>query len=669
VQPGTSSFPLQEDRNSNMLRNILVVLVLVCSLHLSAATKNPKLPAQYKKWIDQDVVYIITDEERKAFLTLTTDDEREKYINSFWAIRNPRHGSDNNPYKEEHYARLEYANVHFGRESNTPGWMTDMGRAYILFGAPTSRHPFIGYGQIYPLELWFYQNSTNAPSLPAFFYLLFYISGDIGEYKFYHPFLDGPMKLVRGSQFNSNADVYKFLKPLGGDVAHASMSLVPSEPVDTVNYRPDMSSDMLLAKIENFANDPFNVRKLREMRSLHEKVSSIFLVNQEKPIEISSLVLADPTGKSWLDYGVLIDDPKLGQRDGSQLKVSIGYRLTTATDETVMEDFEERAYAAFDDTPSGEKKFAPFVVASRLPIEPGAYKLLIEVTNRSAHQTYKGEVGVSTGPVKQASFSGPLVTTSVDRVARPNPFQPFQYFGVQFHPAARHEINHPDPLRLLFELHEPADSTANYQMEYVVAHLQDKDARRSIIEDVPHSEFKDGRLLKSKTIAVNDLENGDYRLIVNLRQAGSNEVMASANMPLRISADKTDLPLFFLSDTQALGRPGVAAYMRALEAVSQKNESAAADYFRQALDQNPANTFAGQYLVQLYFSERKYTPIADLYKKLGIAAFKASPVTLAQIALSFRQGGDTEQARSVISTGLGLFPGNSTLTALQTRVQ
>jgi hypothetical protein len=109
--------------------------------------------------------------------------------------------------------------------------------------------------------------------------------------------------------------------------------------------------------------------------------------------------------------------------------------------------------------------------------------------------------------------------------------------------------------------------------------------------------------------------------------------------------------------------------MRALEAISQKNDAAAGDYFRLALDQNPANTFAGQYLVQLYFSERKYAPIADLYKRLGLAAFKESPVTLAQIALSFRQSGDPVQARSVISAGLGIFPGNATLAAIQSRAQ
>jgi hypothetical protein len=274
---------------------------------------------------------------------------------------------------------------------------------------------------------------------------------------------------------------------------------------------------------------------------------------------------------------------------------------------------------------------------------------------------------VSAGPAKEASFSGPLVTTSVEKVAHPDPFQPFQYFGIQFHPSARHEINHPDPLRLLFELHEPAGATADYQMEYIIAQLQDRDARRSITEEVHHSEFKDGRLLKSKTLAVNDLENGDYRLIVNLRKAGSHEVIASSNTPLRISPDKSDLPLYFLPDAQGLSRPGVAAYMRALEAISQKNDSAGADYFRQALDQNPANTFAGESLVQIYFSQRKYSPIADLYKRLGITAFKGSPVTLAQIALSFQQSGDAENARSVISAGLGLFPGNATLSALQRR--
>jgi len=648
------------------LRRITLCLLFTASAATSFAAK-PKIPAQYDKWLKQDVVYIITDEERKEFLALNNDEERDKFIDNFWAIRNPRRGSDGNPYKEEHYSRLEYANTHFGRESNTPGWMTDMGRAWILFGKPTSQHPFVGYGQIYPLELWFYENTTHTPSLPPFFYLLFFIDGDIGEYKFYHPFLDGPMKLVRGTQFNANADVYKFLQPLGGDVAHAAFSLIPTDPIDRVNYQPEMSSDMLIGRIQNFANDPFNVRRIREMRALHERVNSLFLVNQDRPLDINSMVLADPTGKYWLDYSVLIDDPKLGKPDatGSQLKVSIGYRLTTAAGETVLEDSEDRSYAAFDEA----KKFQPFLVANRLPVEPGNYKLAVEVTNRDAGQTFKGEAEVAAGPAARASFSGPLLAGLIDRVARPNPFQPFQYFGVQFHPVARHEVHHPEPLHLLFEVHEPTGSTSGYQLEYIVANFQDKTGRRTIVDEVKPEEFKDGRLLKSKSIDFNDLENGDYRLIVNLRQAGTAQVIASANSPLRIAAASSELPLYFAANSQALARPGIAAYMRALEAISQKNDAAAQDYFRQALAQNPGNAFAGQYLVQLYFDHQQYGPIAELYKKLGMAAFKSSPVTLAQIALSFRQTGDAAQARDVVTAGLNYFPGNPVLTAASSSVQ
>lgn len=650
-----------------MHRVTFLAALLACSVVLHAAAKKPKLEEQYNKWLNQDVVYIITDEERKAFLALGTDDEREQFIKNFWDIRNPLRGSERNPYKEEHYARLEYANAHFGRETNTPGWMTDRGRAWILFGKPTSQHPFVGYGQIYPMELWFYENTTHSPSLPQFFYLLFYSDGGISELKFYKPFLDGPMKLVRGSQFNSNADVYNFMKPLGGDVAHAILSLVPSEPVDVVNFQPDLSSDMLVSRIQNFANDPFNVRRIRELRSLREKVSSLFLVNQERPLDLTTLVLGDPSGRYWLDYSVIIDDPKLGTPDaaGSGLKLNLSYRLTTAAGDSVLEDSEERSFQAFD----AEKKFQPFLIANRLPIEPGGYKLEVQVTNRDAGQTFKGETVVSVGPTDKPTFSGPLVAGTIDRVARPNPFQPFEYFGVQFHPAARHEVHHPEPMHLLFEIHQPAGSTAGYQLEYIVADFHDTAGRRTITDEVKPEEFKTGRLLKSKSIATSDLEDGEYRLIVNLREAGSAQVIASANLPLKIGNAQPELPLYFSADSQGLGRPGIAAYMRALEAISQKNDPAAKEYFRQALAQNPGNTFAGQYLVQLYFNSKQYAPIAELYKKLGIAAFKASPVTLAQIAVSFRQTGDAAEARDIVTAGLGYFPGNPVLTAASSTVQ
>jgi GWxTD domain-containing protein len=115
-----------------------LALLVAATITAAAGASKPKLPERYSKWLNQDVVYIITDEERKTFVGLTSDEQRDKFIDEFWDIRNSSPGATRNFYKEEHYRRIEYANSHFGRESNTPGWMTDMGRTWILFGKPTS---------------------------------------------------------------------------------------------------------------------------------------------------------------------------------------------------------------------------------------------------------------------------------------------------------------------------------------------------------------------------------------------------------------------------------------------------------------------------------------------------------------------------------------------------
>src|SRR6266516_2339481 len=92
-----------------------------------------KLPAKYAKWLNEDVVYIITNEEKKDFQKLASNEARDKFIEEFWELRNPIRGSKENSFKEQHFRRVAEANETFGRQSNTPGWMTDMGRTWIEF--------------------------------------------------------------------------------------------------------------------------------------------------------------------------------------------------------------------------------------------------------------------------------------------------------------------------------------------------------------------------------------------------------------------------------------------------------------------------------------------------------------------------------------------------------
>jgi GWxTD domain-containing protein len=95
---------------------------------------NVELSKTYKKWLNEDVVWIITDQERAAFKQLTNDEERDNFIEAFWQRRDPTPDTEENEYKEEHYRRIAYANEHFA--AGIPGWKTDRGRIYIMYGPP-----------------------------------------------------------------------------------------------------------------------------------------------------------------------------------------------------------------------------------------------------------------------------------------------------------------------------------------------------------------------------------------------------------------------------------------------------------------------------------------------------------------------------------------------------
>ena len=115
------------------------------------AKLKKELESPYKKWMNEEVVWILTPEERTAFGRLETDDERQQFIEQFWLRRDPTPDTEENEYKEEHYRRIAWANDRFA--SGIPGWKTDRGMVYIKFGPPDERteHPTGGPG-VRPIE-------------------------------------------------------------------------------------------------------------------------------------------------------------------------------------------------------------------------------------------------------------------------------------------------------------------------------------------------------------------------------------------------------------------------------------------------------------------------------------------------------------------------------------
>jgi GWxTD domain-containing protein len=127
-----------------------------------------ELKGPYKKWLDEDVRWIITDQEMKSFKSLANDEEREAFIENFWLRRNPNPESPENEFREEHYRRIAYANEHF--PAGKPGWKTDRGHIYIAYGKPDNidSHPSGGSYQrpseegggetsTFPFEIWHYR--------------------------------------------------------------------------------------------------------------------------------------------------------------------------------------------------------------------------------------------------------------------------------------------------------------------------------------------------------------------------------------------------------------------------------------------------------------------------------------------------------------------------------
>ena len=147
-----------------MRRTLLLIglLVLACSFALGqkqtrwASSNAPQsdLRPAYKLWLDGDVAYIITPEEKRAFLLLKTDVERERFIEQFWRARDSKPAGNENAYRAEHYRRIAYANQNFGSD-NVPGWKTARGHVYIILGQPDEvRNTSAG-------EVWFYRHAPG----------------------------------------------------------------------------------------------------------------------------------------------------------------------------------------------------------------------------------------------------------------------------------------------------------------------------------------------------------------------------------------------------------------------------------------------------------------------------------------------------------------------------
>ena len=354
-----------------------LAVVTMTGLAASVATK---LPERHQKWLDEEIVYIITPTERDVFRKLQTDRERDLFIEAFWKHRDPTPATPENEFKTEHYRRINYANHFLGRESPKEGWRTDRGRVYIILGEPNDINRMQGKQELYDCEVWFYQGKTDL-GLPPGFNLLFFREGGTGAYKLYSPTNDGPQALMAG-YFGSSTDyyeAYKKLRDIDPMLADTAMSLIPGDQSGAYG-RPSLVSDMMLQKLEMAPQRMVEEKYARKFLEYKDVVEVEYSANY---LESDSLVrvFRGPAGMSFVHYVV---EPKRLSVNNFEKKYYTVLKVNgnvTTTDGRLVYQFDKTVNLEWGEEEMGARSHQPFDIRDVFPLIPGDYKLSILVKN------------------------------------------------------------------------------------------------------------------------------------------------------------------------------------------------------------------------------------------------------------------------------------------------
>ena len=345
---------------------------------------KPKLAETYRRWVDEEVVYIITPVEREVFLKLRTDRERDLFIEAFWKQRDPTPGSDANEFKTEHFRRVAYADRYYGRDAPRPGWRTDRGRFYVILGEPRDIQRFEGKSQTYDSEIWFYQGKTDL-GLPAAFNLVFFREGGHGEYRLYSPVGHGPQALLTGYFGGPDyAAAYARLREIEPELAAVSLSLVPGES-GTISGRPSMSSDILIQRIGSAPARGVGSQYAQKFLQYKDIVEVEYTANY---LDSDSLikVFRDPSGFYFVHYAVEPRRLSLSEYGGKySTTLQVNGRITDPGGRLVHQ-FDKTVALSLGAAEVKDAGRVPFDYQDLFPLVGGDYTMSVLIKNEASKE-------------------------------------------------------------------------------------------------------------------------------------------------------------------------------------------------------------------------------------------------------------------------------------------
>ncbi len=385
-----------------MLRALGIVALALLLPAGVAGQSVETLTEDHRVWLEEEVVYIITEAEREVFLSLESHEERERFVEAFWLRRDPVPATRENEFRVEHYERLDYANRYFSRDAPRPGWATDRGKYWIILGEPRSREIFEGRNEVVGTDLWIYQGDTDL-GLPPRFNLLFYRENDIGEFQLYNPLADGPDALVQRGELLRNRQNFAvdLLETVSMDLARASLVIDLTDPsasflsatnsiaprLDTV--RPSMSVGKNLLDIANSPMRRVDMEEIEGYLRYGDRVTAEYSFRFVRSASEFRALLG-PRNTPFIHYTIQLapEDFTLEFDEASrryrttldvdlELRTAEGHLLAVHRNQPIVE-LTESQHAALAGS--------PFAYRDNLPVIPGAYEVSVILRNRATTQ-------------------------------------------------------------------------------------------------------------------------------------------------------------------------------------------------------------------------------------------------------------------------------------------
>lgn len=387
---------------------VFFILIIFTQIYISFPQEKSsrELHQKYQQWLDL-VHYIITPEEREVFMNLRADRDRDIFMEAFWKQRDPTKGTPQNEYKQEHIRRFNHANTYYGRSTTRPGWMTDMGKYYIILGPPSSIDRFDNVRDVLPTQVWYYYGDKRL-GLPTYFALVF-TQRRGGEYKLYNPVSDGPASLMRHPEGVDPTDYrlqFEKIKQLAPDLARVALSSIPGEI--PYNYSPSLRSNILLAQIEELPAKEVKTTYATHFLEYKGYVSTEYLTNFIECIADVNVVSEPSMEMNFVHFSIVPQEISIDYFDRND-QYYCNYTLTVSLKkgEDIVYQYSKDYPFYFSQDKVPNVKSSGIAIQDTFPVPEGQFTMNFLIQNSVAKEfsVYETEILVP-GKAEQINKTG-----------------------------------------------------------------------------------------------------------------------------------------------------------------------------------------------------------------------------------------------------------------------